>query len=79
VFASHNSYHSWGPPPESTRTYIAVLVDVGDLESRFESVTEAAVHTCERCTRPQRRVPIYVARGPRFSITTEWPKFRILG
>ena len=31
----------------------------------------------DRKSRPQRMIPIYVARGPRFSITKEWGKFRI--
>lgn len=76
VFATHNSYHLWGPPSDSVRTYIAVFVNRRDLETKFDSVVEAAVHTCDDCTRPQRRIPIYVARGPRFSITAEWPKFK---
>ncbi|HMK38705.1 MAG TPA: glycosyltransferase family 39 protein [Bacteroidota bacterium] len=77
VYATHNSYFLWGPPPDSVRTYIAVFVDRNDLANRFESVVEAAVHTCGECTRPQRSIPIYVARGPRFSITKEWANFRI--
>jgi len=77
VYATHNSYHLWGPPPDSIKTYIGVFVDGADLAKRFESVVEAAVHTCDDCTRPQRRIPIYVARGPKFSISKEWPKFKI--
>lgn len=77
VHATHNSYQLWGPPSDSIKTYIAVAVGRGDLEDKFERVVEAAVHTCEECTTPQQRVPIYVARGPMFSITKEWAKFRI--
>jgi 4-amino-4-deoxy-L-arabinose transferase-like glycosyltransferase len=77
VFATHNSYHHWGPPSDSVRTYIGVSVDRRDLEQRFDSVQEVGVHTCEYCTRPQQRVPIYVARGPRISVTAEWPSFKI--
>jgi hypothetical protein len=77
VFATHNSYHSWGPPPASTRTFVAVFVDREALEGLFDSVTEAAVHTCEHCSRPQKRIPIYVARDPRVSISAEWPRFKI--
>lgn len=76
VFATHNSYHMWGPPADSVRTYIGLFVDRRDLERGFESVQDAAVQTCEYCTRPQQRIPIYVARGPRFSITVEWPRFK---
>lgn len=77
VFATHNSYYLWGPPSDSVKTYIGVFLERRDLESKFETVIEAGVHTCEDCTRPQRRIPIYIARGPRFSVTAEWPKFKI--
>lgn len=77
VFATHNSYYLWGPPSHSVKTYVAVFVNRRDLERRFESVVEAAVHTCEECTRPQRMIPIYVARNPRFSIEKEWTRFKI--
>ena len=77
VFATHNSYHAWGPPPDSVRTYIGVFVNRRDLERRFESLQEAGVQTCAYCTRPQQRIPIYVARGPRFSVTADWPSFKI--
>jgi 4-amino-4-deoxy-L-arabinose transferase-like glycosyltransferase len=77
VYATHNSYHLWGPPPDSVKTYIAVFVGRRDLESRFETVVEAGLHTCEDCTQPQRKIPIYVARGPKFSIAKEWESFKI--
>ncbi len=77
VFATHNSYHLWGPPSDTVKTYIGVFVNRRDLEQRFESVQEAAVQTCEYCTRPQQKIPIYVARGPKFSVAAEWPKIKI--
>lgn len=77
VYATHNNYHLWGPPPDSMKIYICVYVDRRDLEGRFGSVVEAAVHTCDDCTRPQRSIPIYIARSPNFSMTKEWPKFKI--
>ena len=76
VFATHNSYHDWGPPSDSVKTYIIVFADREGLERQFDSIVEAAVHTCEHCTRPQRRIPIYVARGPRFSAKAAWPTFK---
>jgi hypothetical protein len=77
VFATHNSFHSWGPPSDSVKTYIAVFVDRKDIEKRFESVIEAKVHRCEYCSHQQQRIPIYVARGPKFSIEKEWKNFKI--
>jgi hypothetical protein len=79
VYATHNSYHSWGPPPDSVRTFIAVMVSRSDLEQLFESVEEAGVQTCAFCTRPQQRIPIFVARRPRFLISKAWPGFRVYG
>ncbi|RPH38277.1 hypothetical protein EHM92_00400, partial [bacterium] len=72
VFATHNSFHLWGPQSDSVKTFIGVFISRRDLERRFESVVEAGVQTCEYCTRPQQRIPIYVVRGPRFSIAMEW-------
>ena len=77
VFATHNSFHTWGPPPDSVRTFLAVYVNKDDLDRLFDSVEEVKVHLCEHCTRPQQRIPIYVARGPRFTISADWPKFKI--
>ena len=77
VFCTHNSFHSWGPPPDSVRTYIGVAVRRKDLERLFDSVDEAGVSNCEYCTRPQQQVRIYVARGPRFVASREWSGFRI--
>ncbi len=76
VFATHNSYHDWGPPSDSVKTYIVVFAEREGLERQFDSVVEAAVHTCEYCTRPQRQIPIYVARGPHFSVKAAWPTFK---
>jgi hypothetical protein len=77
VYATHNSYFTWGPPPDSVRTFVLVYVDIRDAAQRFESVTEAAIHTCTECTRPQQRIPIYIARGARFSMSKEWKNFKI--
>lgn len=76
VYATHNSFHSWGPPPDSVRTYIGVMIDIDDVRPRFDSAQEASVFHCEDCTRPQRNIPIYILRGPRFSMQKEWPKFK---
>jgi hypothetical protein len=76
VYATHNSFLSWGPPSDSVKTYIAVFVDSRDLVKRFESVIEAKVHRCEYCSHQQSRLPIYVARGPKFSIEKEWMSFK---
>jgi hypothetical protein len=76
VFATHNSFHSWGPPSDSVGTYIGVMIDIDDVRPRFESVQEAKVFHCPDCTRPQQNIPIYILRGPKFSIKKAWPDFK---
>jgi hypothetical protein len=77
VYATHNSYHAWGPPPDSVKTLIAVFVSRRDLETHFDSVETTSVHTCSECTRPQSRIPIYIVRNPRFLFSKEWQSFKI--
>ncbi|HRW69978.1 glycosyltransferase family 39 protein [Lentimicrobium sp.] len=79
VYATHNAFHTWGPPPDSVKTYIAVAVNIEKVKSMFDSVEKAAVVFCPDCTRPQREMPVYVLRGPKFSVEKEWKGFRIYG
>jgi len=76
VYGTHNSFHSWGPPSDTVRTYIGIQIDAGGARSLFESMEEAAIYRCPDCTRPQREVPIYVMRKPVVSIEKMWPEFK---
>ena len=76
VYSTHNSFHTWGPPPDSIKTYIGLMVNRNDLQRLFDSVEVAGVSTCEYCTTPQQRNQIYVARGPRFVASKVWSGFR---
>ncbi|HVP69182.1 MAG TPA: glycosyltransferase family 39 protein [Anaeromyxobacteraceae bacterium] len=76
VYATHNSFHSWGPPPAQTRTFVGVDVNIRDVRARFRTVVEAGVYVCPDCTRSQRRIPIYVLRDPLFDVTEAWPGFK---
>lgn len=77
VYATHNSFHSWGPPPDSVRTYIIVFANENDVFKYFDSVTVASNATCEFCTKPQRSIPVYIARGPKFIMSESWSRFKI--
>jgi hypothetical protein len=72
VFGTHNSFHSWGPPSDSVKTYIGVQIDSDRARELFDTVEIASTWYCPDCTRPQQEVPIFVLRGPRFSIEKEW-------
>ncbi len=76
VFATHNSFHSWGPPSDSIKTYIGVSIDAEGTRPLFETMELAGVSLCPDCTRPQREIEIYVMRGPKISIEKEWERFR---
>jgi MFS family permease len=76
VYSTNNTYHLWGPPPESAQVYIGVAVNRSDYEQRFQSVREAAVFTCEMGSSSLRQVSIYVMRTPKGSVTKAWPDFR---
>jgi hypothetical protein len=76
VYATHNSFHSWGPPSDTVKTFIGVYIDSDDVSQRFDSVEEASVYHCPDCTRPMREIGIYILRGPNFSMKKEWGGFR---
>ncbi len=76
VFATHNSFHSWGPPSDSVKTYIGVDIDAEGARRLFESMETATTFYCPDCTRPQREVLIYVMRNPVVSVEKMWPEFK---
>jgi hypothetical protein len=77
VYSTHNSFHTWGPPSDSIKTFIAIRINRKDLEQRFEKVINAWTFRCEYCSHPQQSIPIYIARNPNFSIQKEWKNFKI--
>jgi hypothetical protein len=77
VYATHNSYHSWGPPSDTVRTYIGVCFDLNDMSDKFDNVEQAAIYYCPDCTKPQHAIPILIMRGPKFSMENDWHLFNI--
>jgi 4-amino-4-deoxy-L-arabinose transferase-like glycosyltransferase len=76
VYCTHNSFHSWGPPSDSVKTYIGFQIDSDAARELFDSVEIASTSYCPDCTRPQREVPIFILRGPRISVEKEWEGMR---
>jgi hypothetical protein len=76
VESVHNSYALWGPCSDSARTYIFILVQLRDIQSDFESVEQAGLHVCDLAMEYESRVPVYVARGPKFSMREVWPRIK---
>lgn len=77
VYATHNTYHLWGPPSDSVQTFIVVRIRPEEIASRFASVEVARVFHCVFCSRENQNIPILIARGPRFSMRELWPGFKI--
>ncbi len=76
VYATHNSFHSWGPPSDTVKTFIGVSIDVNGVRDKFDQVEQVKVYHCADCTHPQQNMPIYVLTGPEFSMEKEWKNFK---
>ena len=72
-YSMHNNYFLWGPPPDSVKTYISILVPRKELEHHFESVELAARTSCQYCMNYERNLPIYIARNPKQPVSKIWP------
>ena len=76
VYSTHNSYFMWGPPPDSVKTYIGVLIPKSDLVGFFHDVDIAGLFSCEYCMNYETEIPLYIARGPRVSVKEVWPRIK---
>jgi hypothetical protein len=76
VYATHNSYHSWGPPSDTIKTFIAVNISIEDVKDKFDSVEVSKVIHCDDCTRPQKNIQVLILRRPKFSMEKEWKNFK---
>jgi hypothetical protein len=76
VFATHNNYALWGPPPESLSTWIVIGHREEDVRESFARVERAATHRCDRCTPWRDRMPIWVARDRRLPVAEIWRESR---
>ena len=87
VYSPHNSYFSWGPPPDSADLAIVVgfgvtgaageLAPEDPLPRLFEEIELAAVHDCNWCMPWRNRMPIWLARGRKRPFRQMWPELRL--
>jgi len=71
-----NSYHLWGVGAEFRGIAIAIGPDERYLRADFDQVEKAGVYTCKYCINWRNNIPIFIARGPRFSLREAWPKMK---
>jgi hypothetical protein len=76
VISTHNNYFLWGPGEDSIQVVVAVLVSREDLEEAFEDVRQVGFHECEYCMDYQSRLPVFVARNPRYDLRAVWPELK---
>jgi hypothetical protein len=73
AYSTHNSYWTWGPPPDSTRTLIAIGISRSDLENLCASVSVATVVRCPFCMPYENDLPIFVCHDLKVTPSQVWP------
>lgn len=81
AYSGHNSYWSWGPPPETARSAVVVgRWSAAELGRWFGSVRQvAAFDNGLRVDDDEQGVPIWLVAAPRPSWARIWPQLRHLG
>jgi hypothetical protein len=80
AYSGHNSYGTWGPPPEDADTVIAVGVPEDDLRRWFGSVTPAArIDNGVGLDNDEQGRTVWVATDRGLPWTELWPQVRHLG
>ncbi len=76
VYATHNTWFFWGPPPADPDVAIVLGDRRADLEELFADVRLAAIHRCGLCMPWRNNMPIWVARGPKVRLADKWPEWK---
>jgi 4-amino-4-deoxy-L-arabinose transferase-like glycosyltransferase len=80
VYSGHNSFWSWGPPPDSAATVVTVGYEPKELASRFATCRLAArVHNSDDVHNDEDGEPISVCRDPTVSWHELWSHFKHYG
>jgi hypothetical protein len=79
AYSGHNSYWTWGPPPEEVTTVIAVGIAEADLRRWFGRVDAAArVDNGVGLDNEEQGRTVWVARDRRIPWAALWPELRRL-
>ena len=80
AFSGQNGFWYWGPPPASTRTYIAVGFTRTTLDRHFKACTPGIrLDNRVHLKNDEQGVPVRICTGFRGTWPTAWPQFQELG
>lgn len=75
IYAGHNNYYLWGPPPESKNIVITMGVDREELEPLCTDLREEAKTPASIFAMPyESEHPIFVCRGMKQTWAQIWPE-----
>lgn len=72
VYATHNSYWEWGPPPPERDVVIAIDADTRLFEERIHE----GVHHCSFCMSWRDGMEITIAKKPAAPLETRWAEMK---
>jgi hypothetical protein len=76
VYATHNTWFYWGPPPVDPEVAIVLGDERDDLEALFSEVVLVRTHECGACMPWRNHMPIWVVRGPKVHLADKWPGWK---
>ncbi len=80
VYSGHNSFWSWGPPPDSATTVVVVGYEPKELASRFATCRLITrVHNSDDVHNDEDGAPISVCRDPVAPWHELWSRFKHYG
>jgi 4-amino-4-deoxy-L-arabinose transferase-like glycosyltransferase len=80
AYSGHNSYWTWGPPPEDVTTAVAIGLSEGELRQWFGTVRPAArIDNGVQLDNDEQGVRVWVATHRLVPWSEIWPQLRRLG
>jgi 4-amino-4-deoxy-L-arabinose transferase-like glycosyltransferase len=80
AYSGHNSYWTWGPPPEDVTTAVAIGLSEGELRQWFGTVRPAArIDNGVQLDNDEQGVQVWVATHRLVPWSEIWPQLRRLG
>jgi len=73
AISGHNSYYLWGPGSCTGEVVISIGIPLDQLQTVFDSVTQAATITCAYCMPQENNLPVYVCLHLKMPIQSIWP------